>query len=333
VKTPTDLDELHQAASEPTAAAIASIEACPGNILVLGAGGKMGLHLCMMARRCLDQLGRRDTVTAVSRWGDPAARGEFESNGIPTLACDLTSAQELASLPDAPNVFFLAGVKFGTANNPDLLRLMNVEMPRQVAARFSDSAIVALSTGCVYSFVSPESGGSTETDPTDPPGEYAQSCRGREQAFTESGARCSLIRLNYSVDLRYGVLVDIAQRALADLPIDVSTAYVNVIWQGDATAYIIAALARADSPPFILNVTGSRTLRVRDIAAQLATAPTFTGEEAPTAWLNNPSLSHQLFGPPRINEDELVQHVAAWLRGGGETLDKPTHFESRDGSY
>ena len=333
MKTPTDLEELHQAASEPTPAALSAVDACPGDILVLGAGGKMGLHLCLMLRRCLDQLGREDAVTAVSRWGDAAAREEFESHAIPTLACDLTSAAELASLPDAPNIFFLAGVKFGTANNPELLRRMNVEMPQQVAARFASSAIVALSTGCVYSFVTPESGGSTESDPTDPPGEYAQSCRGRELAFADSGARCSLIRLNYAVDLRYGVLVDIAQRAHAGLPIDVRTGYVNVIWQGDACAYIIAALAHASSPPFILNVTGSRTLRVRDIAERLAVTPTFNGEEAPTAWLNNASRSHQLFGAPRVGEDELIQHVAKWLQAGGETLDKPTHFETRDGSY
>ena len=293
----------------------------------------MGLHLSLMAKRCLGEVGRGHTVTAVSRWGDPAAREEFESRGIPTIACDLTSGEELAKLPDAPNVFFLAGVKFGTADQPELLHKMNVVMPQQVAERFRGAAIVALSTGCVYSFTTPESGGSIEDDPTGPPGEYAQSCLGREHAFADSGARCSLIRLNYSVDLRYGVLVDVAQRARSGEPIDLSTGYANVIWQGDATAYIIAALARASSPPFILNVTGEKVLRIRDVAKQFATDPAFIGEEASTAWLNNASRAHRLFGKPRVGEDELVRHVATWLENGGETLDKPTHFETRDGSY
>ena len=333
MQTPTNLHELHLAASEPTPAAIAAIEECPGDILVLGAGGKMGLHLCLMAKRCIEQLGRDDRVIAVSRWGDARSREEFESLGIETLTCDLTSPDELDQLPDAPNLFFLAGVKFGTANQPELLHRMNVEMPRLVARRFRDSAIVALSTGCVYSFVSPKTGGSSETDPTDPPGEYARSCLGREQAFADSGARCSLIRLNYSVDLRYGVLVDIAQKARAGEEIDISTAFVNVIWQGDATAYIIASLPRASSPPFVLNVTGRETLHVRQIGYEFSDEPSFTGEESPTAWLNNASLSHQLFGPPRVSALELIQHVSAWLDHGGETLDKPTHFEAREGNY
>ncbi len=263
MQTPKTLEELHQVASSPTPAAIAAIEACPGDILVLGAGGKMGLHLCLMAQRGIANLGRTDKVIAVSRWGDPTARDAFESRGIDTIACDLSSVEDLAKLPDAPNVFFLAGVKFGTADQPELLHKMNIEMPQKVAARFVTSAIVALSTGCVYPFTSPESGGSSENDPADPPGDYAQSCFGREQAFTDSGAKCSLIRLNYSVDLRYGVLVDIAQRVRAGLPVDVSTGFVNVIWQGDAVAHTIAALKKAASPPFVLNVTGSQILSVR----------------------------------------------------------------------
>ena len=333
MQTPSDIDELHRAASEPTPAAVEAIEKCPGDILVLGAGGKTGLHLCLMAKRCLEELGRTDQITAVSRWSDSGARDDFESRGIPTAACDLASSDSLAQLPDAPNIFFLAGVKFGTADRPELLEKLNIEMPRKVAARFGSSAIVALSTGCVYSFADLGSGGSTESDPTDPPGAYAQSCLGRELAFAESGARCSLIRLNYSVDLRYGVLVDIAQRARAGLPIDISTPCVNVIWQGDATAYIIAALARAAAPPFILNVTGAETLQVRQIGYEFSDSPKFTGDESPTAWLNNASLAHHLFGPPRVSALELIQHVTVWLDQGGETLDKPTHFETRGGNY
>lgn len=293
----------------------------------------MGLHLCLMAQRCIDSLGRSDRVIAVSRWSDAASREAFESREIKTLTCDLSSEQELAALPDAPNIFFLAGIKFGTADEPELLHKMNIEMPEKVAARFQHAAIVALSTGCVYSFVSPDTGGSKESDPVDPPGNYAESCLGRETAFAASKVRCSLIRLNYSVDLRYGVLVDIAQRVRAGLPIDVSTAYANVLWQGDAVAYAIATLAHVSAPPFILNVTGQKTLRVREVATRFAPDAVFTGEEAPTAWLNDASRCHQMFGPPQVDEDELIRHVAAWLDAGGETLDKPTHFEARDGSY
>ncbi|MCB1087834.1 MAG: NAD(P)-dependent oxidoreductase, partial [Verrucomicrobiae bacterium] len=222
-----------------------------------------------------------------------------------------------------------------------MLERFNVEMPRRVAERYPDSRLVALSTGCVYPFVPPASGGSKETDGTDPVGDYAISCLGRETAFCEAadrrGTMSALIRLNYAIDLRYGVLVDIAQKVLAGVPIDVTMGHVNVIWQGDALAHTVQALTRVSAPPFILNVTGSGILEVRDLAnrfgERLGKEVEITGTEAETAWLNDASLSHQLFGQPRVSVDEMIDWIATWLEAGGGTLGKPTHFETRDGNY
>ncbi|MEZ5324620.1 MAG: NAD(P)-dependent oxidoreductase [Verrucomicrobiales bacterium] len=341
MQTPSTLEELNERASLPDAGVVDALRACPGDVAVLGAAGKMGFHLTRMVQRALDQAGGTNRVYAVSRFSDPASRMPFDDCGIRTISCDLSDAAQLASLPDCPNVFFLGGVKFGTAEDPELLRRFNVEMPALVAARFQLSRIVALSTGCVYPYVSPESGGSREDDEVQPNGAYAESCSGRETAFELAaknvGTRVCLIRLNYSVDLRYGVPVDIGQRLLAGLPVDVSMGYVNIIWQGDATRHIVRALTVADAPAKVLNVTGSRTLSVREIAQklgrELGVVPQFTGKEAPTAWLNNAAHAHALFGAPEIDEDQLLTWVAEWLRSGGTTLNKPTHFETRDGKY
>lgn len=338
---PSTLEELHERASRPDDGVVAALRRHPGNVAVLGAAGKMGFHLARMVQRALDTIGAGHQVLAVSRFSDPQSRAVFASHGIETAGCDLSDIRQLAALPDCPNVFFLGGVKFGTADDPESLRRFNVEMPALVAARFRDSRIVALSTGCVYAYVTPGSGGSIETDATDPPGAYAQSCLGRESAFVRAsgnaGTPVCLIRLNYSVDLRYGVPVDIGQRILSGQPVDVTTGYVNFIWQGDATRHIVRALTLADSPAQVLNVTGARTLGVREIAERLATelgaSARFSGEEAPTAWLSNAAKAHRLFGAPDIDEDTLLHWVATWLQGGGGTLNKPTHFETRDGNY
>lgn len=303
----------------------------------------MGLHLCLMLQRGFEALGKSATqrVIAVSRFGSAETRAKFQSHGIGTISADLSESDNLAALPDAANVFFLAGVKFGTSHEPGLLEKMNVQMPRAVADRFRESRIVALSTGCVYSFVAPESGGSTEEDAPDPVGDYAISCLGREQAFQNAGNQwetpTALIRLNYAIDLRYGVLVDIAQKVLAGRPVDVSMGFVNVIWQGDALGHTIQALPHASAPPFVLNVTGPGILRVRALAEKFGErfgkAALIEGEEQPTAWLNDASKAHEMFGTPEIGIEEMVEWIATWLEGGGETLGKPTHFETRDGKY
>ena len=319
--SPPTSKTLDEFMSRPPDGVIATLEKTEGDFLVLGAGGKMGLHLCLMLQRGLEALGKSATqrVIAVSRFGSAETRAKFQSHGIETISADLSESGNLAALPDAPNVFFLAGVKFGTSHESGLLEKMNVQMPCAVADRFRESRIVALSTGCVYSFVAPESDGSTEEDATEPVGDYAISCLGREQAFRNAGEQwgtpTALIRLNYAIDLRYGVLVDIAQKVLDGRPVDVSMGYVNVIWQGDALVHTIQALPYASAPPFVLNVTGPGILRVRDLAEKFGERfgkkVMVEGEEQPTAWLNDASKAHEMFG----------------------TLDKPTHFETRDGKY
>jgi nucleoside-diphosphate-sugar epimerase len=338
---PCPPDAIDDFLSRPTPRAVEVIARMRGPFLVLGAGGKIGLHLSTMLRRALERLGRNDRVIAVSRFSTLRDRAAFEQRGVETLPCDLGDVASLQQLPDAPTVFFLAGVKFGTATAPGLLRATNVEMPHRVAEKFARSRIVAFSSGCVYPFVTPASGGAREDTPPSPVGDYAASCVAREQAFTEvaaaRGTPVALIRLNYSIEFRYGLLVDIAQMVLEDRPVDVTTGYVNVIWQNDAVAHSIQALEIAGSPAVPINVTGREILSVRDLAqrfgAALGKQPRIAGTEAETAWLNNASHAHRLFGPPLTSIDEMIAWISAWLRRGGETWGKPTGFERRDGRF
>jgi nucleoside-diphosphate-sugar epimerase len=327
--------------SEPTPRVVEVLARTTGPFLILGAGGKIGLHLSVMLRRALDRLGRKDRVIAISRYSTLRDRAAFESRGVETLACDLGHPEGLNALPDAPTVFFLAGVKFGTAAAPGLLHATNVEIPQRVAEKYSRSRIIAYSSGCVYPFVTPASGGAREDTPPSPVGEYAASCIAREQAFTEvaaaRGTPVALIRLNYSIEFRYGLLVDIAQTVLAGRPVDVTTGYINVIWQTDAVAHSIQALEIAGAPAVPINVTGAETLSVRDVAhrfgAALGRTVQITGTEADTAWLNNASHSHRLFGAPLTSVDQMITWISAWLLQNGETWGKPTGFERRDGRF
>ena len=337
---PEALDEFM---SRPTLGVLESLKDGEGDVLVLGAGGKMGLHFCLMLQRALEELGDSGReVIAVSRFGGEGARDPFEREGVRTISADLCDKQQLDDLPDAPSVVFLAGVKFGTSHDPELLNKMNVEMPAMVASRFRESRIVALSTGCVYSFTTPEAGGSTESDgEVNPVGAYAQSCLGREQAFSKASdeweTKCSLIRLNYAIDLRYGVLHDIAQKVISGTPVDVTMGYVNVIWQRDAIAHCVQALNHVAAPPFILNVTGPEILRVRDLATRFAevlgTEVTIEGEEEDLGWLSDSGKACDLLGEPEVSTDDMLEWTAGWLQSGGASLGKPTHFETRDGKY
>lgn len=338
---PADVEQLDELLTRPTPQVGDAIAKCPGDFAILGASGKMGFHFARMLQRTLRELGRNDKVLAVARFSSKDSIRPFEQAGIETIKSDLSQADELAKLPQVANVLFLAGVKFGTSSSPELLKRMNVEMPRQVSEHFCDSRIVALSTGCVYAFTTPESGGSRETDRTDPPGEYAQSCLGREEAFAEGsakhGTQVALIRLNYAVEPRYGVLVDIARKVASGEPVSVEMGYVNVIWQGDAVAQILQCFAWADAPPRIINITGSEVLRVRDLAAQfgqqLGREVTFTGSEASTAWLNNSAWARQHLGEPPTSLSTMIQCISQWIQQGGPMLGKPTHFENREGTY
>jgi nucleoside-diphosphate-sugar epimerase len=333
--------EVDDFISRPTPRVLEVVSRSAGPYMILGAGGKIGLHLSIMLRRALDQIGRKDRVIAVSRFSTLRDRAAFEQHGIESLPCDLGDAASLNRLPDAPTVFFLAGVKFGTATAPGLLHAINVEMPHRVAEKFARSRIVAFSSGCVYPFVTAASGGAREDTPPSPVGEYAASCVAREQAFTAvaaaHGTSVVLIRLNYSIEFRYGLLVDIAQMVLAGKPVDVTTGHVNAIWQTDAVAHAIQSLEIAGAPAVPINVTGSEILSVRDLArrfgAALGRSVQITGTEAETAWLNNAAHAHRLFGRPLTSVDQMIEWVSAWLLQNGETWGKPTGFEKRDGRF
>lgn len=340
---PQSVEELDELASEPDRGVIDTLSRLDGDVLVAGAGGKMGFHLSLMLRRGFDVLGMSNRVIAASRFEDGAAREKFASRYITTLSADLTDPEAVASLPNAANVFYLAGMKFGTSDSPETLKRFNEEMPALVAERFAESSIVALSTGCVYPFVGSDSGGSTEEDEVGPVGDYAASCLGRERAFLAaseaSGTPLALIRLNYAVDLRYGVLVDLALKVYSGEPVDVTMGYFNCIWQGDAVAHTIRSLECAAASPghFLMNLTGSRVLSVRDVALAFGEifgkVVDFTGSEAETAWLSNASKCHQRFGPPSVTEESLISWVADWIDHERPILGRPTHFEVRDGKY
>lgn len=335
---PDEADDFLSVPSEKTIGFVAKLQ---GPVVVLGAGGKMGLHLCRMLKRAAGAAGSDLKVIAVSRFSTLRDRDSFSDAGVDVISADLSVPEEVARLPDAPIVFFLAGVKFGTASDPGLLEKMNVAMPRLVAERYRNACIVAFSTGCVYPFMDPASGGASESTPVNPAGDYAKSCLQRELAFVDASARWGtkvvLIRLNYSVEFRYGVLVDIADKVRRHEPIDVSMGYVNLIWQPDALNHIIQSYSVASSPAVPLNITGAEVLRVRDLAQRagelLGAQPVLTGKEAPTAWLSNASWSHRLFGVPPTPIETMQRWIAAWLKSDGGTWGKPTGFEKRDGKF
>jgi nucleoside-diphosphate-sugar epimerase len=331
---------LEDALSCPTPALWEDAKHLHGDLLILGVGGKMGPTLARMARRVLPDSQR---VITVARFSQPAVREALERQGIETIAADLTDREAIASLPDAPNIVYMAGQKFGTTDAPEQTWLMNATVPGFVAERFAPTLarMVVFSTGCVYPYVSLASGGSVETDDLTPLGEYANSCVARERVFAwyaqKHHAPLLLFRLNYAVDLRYGVLVDIAQRVWRGQTVDVTMGYTNVIWQGDANALALRSLLLADTPPVALNVTGAEILRIRDIATffgeRFGKPAQIVGQEAETALLSNVGKETTLLGKPTVSTETLLRWVAEWTRRGGRTLGKPTHYEVRDGRY
>jgi len=330
--------ELEDCLSEPTAEVAADLAKVPGDILVLGVAGKMGPTLARMAKRAAPQ----KRVVGVARFSDRGVRASLGKAGIETVACDLLDRRAVEALPGLANVVFMAAMKFGASGNPALTWAMNVHVPAIVAEVFATSRIVAFSTGCVYPFLPVDSGGGTEDIPaTPPPGDYAYSCVGRERMFEHFSARLGtpgrIVRLNYAIDMRYGVLHDIATKVQGGEPIDLSMGHVNVIWQGDANAAALRCLARATTPTTPLNVTGPQTLSVRWLAKEFARrfgrAAELTGSEGPTGWLNDASRIVAELGPPRVAIDRMLAWTADCLPRGMVSHGKPTHYEVRDGRF
>jgi nucleoside-diphosphate-sugar epimerase len=334
-------DQLDDVLAAPTDGVVATLRHHDADVLVAGAGGKMGGTLCLMLAAAMQRAGLHRRVMAVSRFSSSQSRTLLESRGVETIACDLADRAAVDALPEAPLVVFMAGQKFGTSDQPELTWAMNTVVPANIAERYRRSRIAAFSTGCVYALTTVESGGSREDSPTAPPGEYAHSCLGREGVFRffskRHGTPAALVRLNYSVEPRYGVLVDIGSRVLAGEAVDLNMGHVNLIWQRDACAHAIQCLDLAASPAVPVNVTGPEILSVRTLAEELGRRlgkePRFTGAPGPLAWLNNAAFSHAQFGPPPTPLSEMLDLTAAWLLSGGHTLGKPTHFETSDGRF
>jgi nucleoside-diphosphate-sugar epimerase len=336
-----DLDDLEDRLSAPPPEVIETLRGLDGDLIVLGVAGKMGPSLARMARRAFAVAGIRRRVIGVARFSNDGAEAELSRHGVETIRCDLLDPEQLDRLPDAPNVVYLAGRKFGSTGNEALTWVVNGFLPGMVCRRFRRSRIVALSTGNVYGLTPVGQGGSREDGPLDPRGEYAMSCLARERIIEHFSRTLdvpvALIRLNYATEMRYGVLVDLAEKVVACEPIDLTMGYFNAIWQADAVAMTLQALNHVATPPTVLNVTGPEVVSVHTVSKRLGELLgrqlTFRETEGTEALLSNCGRALALFGPPRVDIDLLVHWTADWIARGGATHGKPTHFEVRDGRY
>lgn len=336
-ETIPDIAALDELLCRPSQALVDDLARVDGDLMILGAAGKMGPTLAGLAKAALP--GRR--IIAVARFSEEGVEPWLKVRGIETIHCDLLDETAIARLPQVPNIIFMAGRKFGAEGNLALTWAMNAHVPALVAQAFRSSRIVAFSTGCVYPFVPVDGKGADESTPPNPPGEYAQSCVGRERMFEYFSRRFKtpgrLFRLNYAIDMRYGVLHDIATRVRDGAPIDVSLGHVNFIWQGDASSQALRCLAHCETPTSPINVSGRDILAVRDLAETigglLGRKPIITGQEQPTAWLTDTSLAARLFGPPLVDTERLIKWTADWVGRAMPSLGKPTKYEVRDGRY
>ncbi len=336
-----DIKSIAEELLVPSRALIEDMSRLDGDLLILGAGGKIGPSLALLAKQAFVLSGKKGKVIGVSRFSDPGLQGRLEKEGIETHCADLMNENELQALPEAEYVIYLAGTKFGTTGKEPLTWGMNTYLPGRVAEKYRNSKMVVYSTGNVYPFSAVISGGPDEEVPPAPVGEYGQSCLGRERIFQYFSERYHtpllIYRLNYANDLRYGVLAEIAKAVMEHRPIDLEMGHVNVIWQGDANEMALRCFLHCAEPPKILNITGPETASVRWIAGEFGKrfnlVPIFKGEEQSSALLSNAAEAFRLFGYPRISLKQMIGLTAEWLLQGGQTLPKPTHFQERTGKY
>lgn len=334
-------EQLEEALSQPTPALIKMMKELDGDFILLGVAGKMGVSMARMAKRACNEAGIQKKIIGVSRFSEGKQQAYLEESGVETIKGDLLDTDFINSLPEVKNVIYLAGMKFGTEGNESFTWAMNSYLPGLVVEKFKNSRIVAFSTGCVYPLVKIVSGGSKESEPTGPVGEYAQSCLGRERLFEFGSIKNKtpvvLIRLNYAVEMRYGVLVDIATKIHKHETIDLTMGYANVIWQGDANEMILRSIQFCNSPANHLNISGAELISVALVAKQLGRIMgkevKFSGTEADSALLVNVSKGHKLLGDPKVTLDQVIEWTANWVVNDYRLLGKATHFEVRDGKY
>lgn len=340
-KESRNIESIYRELLQPSEALVLDMAKIAGDIIILGAGGKMGPGLARVARQAVERAGLKKRVIGVARFSEPGLRQQLEAEGIETIGADLLDDHQLEALPDAENVLYLAGTKFGTAGNEAFTWVMNSYLPGRVAQRYRNSRIVVFSTGNVYPLVPVTGGGANEDLRPDPIGEYGQSCLGRERVFQYFSARNQtpllIYRLNWANDVSYGVLVDIARAVKENKPVDVGMGTANLIWQGDANEIAIRCLPHCAVPAKILNVAGPETVSLRWLGSEfgklLGKTPVFVNEEQSTAYLSNAAESFRLFGYPRVGLRRMMELVAGWLDQGGKLLNKPTHFSERKGNF
>jgi hypothetical protein len=336
-----DVEQLEELLSRPTPEVVDTLRRLEGDLIVLGVGGKIGPTLARMARRASDAAGINRRIIGVARFSSPELPRRLESWGIETIRCDLLDRQKLNSLPESPNVLYLAAMKFGSTGQEAMTWAMNAYLPGMVCEKYRSSRIVAYSTGNVYAMTPVGRGGAAEDSAIGPIGDYAMSCLGRERVFTHFsqtlGIPVALLRLNYAHEMRYGIMVDIAQQAMAGRPINVAMGYFNAIWQGDSNAMTLRAFDHVAAPPRAINIAGPEELSVRRVAGEfgrLMDKPVeLTGSEAADALLSDGRLGCELLGPPGVGAEQMIRWIADWQIRGGPTLGKPTKFQVRDGRF
>jgi nucleoside-diphosphate-sugar epimerase len=335
------VQELEDRLARPSAALIDELSQLDGDIMLLGVGGKMGPSLARLAVNAIRQAGLDKKVIGVSRFSNKVLSRELEAAGVEIISTDLSDDKASQALPETQNILYMAGNKFGTTGNEHFTWMMNAYLPGRVAEHFRNSRIVVFSTGNVYPFTPVGQGGATERTSPNANGEYGQSCLGRERIFEhfshKNGTPMFIYRLNYAIDLRYGVLLELARSVKEGRSIDITMGHANVIWQGDANEIALRALLRCSSPPNVMNITGPETLSLRwaanEFGRKLGVEPIFTGQEAPTALLSNAAKAAATFGYPQVSLAEMIDWIGDWVGRGGETWNKPTHFQEREGKY